>query len=59
MKNVSLNSKTVEKEKGKFKKLWPQAKAGLTLLKDFIKNPIIVLVLSSVISIGDSIFEKP
>lgn len=53
VKNISL-VKSTAKEK-KFCKAWPSGKIGLKALQDIIKNPVIKILIGTIMSAGDSI----
>jgi|WetSurMetagenome_2_1015567.scaffolds.fasta_scaffold1756583_1 hypothetical protein len=55
--HMSLNTEKLNSEEVKsfFCLNWSTTKAGLEIMKDLIKNPIIKLVVSGLIDIGDLI----
>jgi hypothetical protein len=53
-KDISLEKSTVASQ-GKFCEVWPQAKTGLTLLQNIIKNPIAKAAIGIVIGAGDAV----
>jgi hypothetical protein len=55
--NISLNATSAENQ-SKLCDTWPLVKQGLTLLSEVIKNPIIRVLISSIIAAGDAITSK-
>lgn len=52
--DISL-AKNTATQKGKFCKVWPEAKQALTLLQAIIKNPIAKAAIGIVIGAGDAV----
>jgi len=45
-------------EKNKFCEIWPNAKVALNLLQSVIKNPVLKVIIGTVISTGDAVAAR-
>ena len=57
-KDISLVSAKAKAKTGKFCEVWPTAKIGLQLLQDVIKNPVVKVIINTVIAAGDAVAAK-
>ncbi|WP_295793207.1 hypothetical protein [Mucilaginibacter sp.] len=55
--NISLEQAATQ-DHSRLCEIWPIAKEGLEILKNFIKNPIVKAVVESIIAAGDAIIGK-
>lgn len=55
--SISLEA-TATQNHGQLCTIWPTVKEGLTLLKEFIKNPIVKLSIAGLITAGDAIVGR-
>lgn len=61
IQNQSMDITLTEAARGqnnRFCELWPSAKQGLVLLRDFIKNPIVKATVTVIISAGDAVSSQ-
>ena len=58
--DISLVSakKRASAKTNKFCEVWPTAKVGLQLLQDVIKNPVVKVIINTVIAAGDAVATK-
>lgn len=55
--NISLTPAATEGH-SKLCDIWPTVKEGLEILKSLLKNPVLQVVISSIIAAGDAIIGK-
>ncbi|ASU35966.1 hypothetical protein [Mucilaginibacter xinganensis] len=55
--NITLTAAAAA-DHNKLCNLWPTVKEGLQLLATFISNPVVKVIISTVISAGDAIIGK-
>ncbi len=54
--NFSVESNaTAETAKAKFCEVWPPTRMGLEILRDIVKNPLVKMVITTVIGAGDAV----
>lgn len=56
--DISLVSAKARKKTNKFCEVWPTAKIALQLLQDVVKNPVVKVVINTVIAAGDAVAAK-
>lgn len=56
--NISLEAVTTLDQRPRFCDIWPNAKTGLEMLRDLVKNPVVKVVIGTVIAAGDAIAGK-
>ncbi len=57
-KKDDITLSNIDAKKADFCSVWPQARMGLEMLKDLIKNPIAKAAVGIVISAGDAVSSK-
>lgn len=54
--NFSVESNAAaETSKEKFCEVWPPTRKGLEILRDIVKNPMVKMVITTIIGVGDAV----